>query len=336
MAHYSAAFQGHQGLEDMTSLDYYLTYDHAARSKTMLVSVVSGAAAGMVSEWMGSSFKLAATICILLIGAIEITRAWRYVQPPEKKKLAMDVPLLTRRSLVFLPVSAVLFLVFALLPTPVIEAAVITRRLKDTADNPTDPRSIKEAKQILVRAENSNIKLHPKVVENAGKKFLDAATSDPSAWTAALVFLDYRSYLNEPPPLLSAYYPVGTTDNPDHVEVFHILVRFPAGEKQAEFTTSFARTNIAVSARMDEIGSPEPQTAEKGPASLLAVGGAFILGGMYLRHVVLYDVEIHYDGGSLILDDVTFIHCRFVMHETKDSRSLASQVLTDRSIQFTA
>lgn len=78
----------------MTNLDYYLTYDHAARGRTMLLSVAAGAVMGMFSEWLGAPVKVSAILCFMVVGAVEIMISWRYVQPSEEKRLAMDVPLL--------------------------------------------------------------------------------------------------------------------------------------------------------------------------------------------------------------------------------------------------
>ena len=66
-------------------------------------------------------------------------------------------------------------------------------------------------------------------------------------------------------------------------------------------TTSIARTDIASSARLWLIAKPIKQTAELGPVSLLAVGGTVGLDGMEIAHVVFENVEVHYNGGPLIL-----------------------------------
>jgi hypothetical protein len=202
---------------------------------------------------------------------------------------------------------------------------------------PSDPKNAQETEHIIAQAKKSQIKIPQDVLKDTGGRFIDASNAFPDAWQAALAVVDYRSYLNGPnPPPLSAYYPLGMIGNPDHLEAFQIFVSYPKGRIPPQFTTSLARADMAFSARLDPIGHPLPQTAKKGAASILGVGGAFDLSGLYLRHVVLYDVEVHYNGGPLILEDVTFINCRFVMNETKDTRQLASQVLADRSVQFTA
>jgi hypothetical protein len=79
-----------------------------------------------------------------------------------------------------------------------IRADVSGMRLSQTATNPKDPRNIQEAKRVLREAEKNKVKIPPSVVEDTGKKFLEAAKDDPSAWGAALAFADYRSYLNLP------------------------------------------------------------------------------------------------------------------------------------------
>ena len=143
----------------MTNLDYYLDYDHSARNRTMLLSVVVGAAIGMVSEWLDAPLKIAVALCLLTIGAIEILRAWQYAQPAEKKRGTVDQSP-TRRSLLLVPLTAVLFIVLAFFPTSHVEAAVVERKLKRSAADPSDPENIQEVKRVLAQAEAAKIFTH--------------------------------------------------------------------------------------------------------------------------------------------------------------------------------
>jgi len=202
--------------------------------------------------------------------------------------------------------------------------------------NPSDPKKVQEAKLIISQAKATKTAIPSEIIKKTGDKFLEAAGTDPDAWGAALTLADYRSYLNGPKqPSLSGYYPFGTNGNPDHLESVWVIIPTPPGARSPDFTTSIARVDIAVAARIDVISKPLPQNAKKGPASLLGVGGAVDLSGMYLRHVVLYNVEIHYNGGPLMLDDVTFVSCHFVMNTTTDTRELVTRLLASQSVQFT-
>jgi|ERR1700677_1112173 len=137
----------------MTDLDYYLTYDHAARGRTTLLSVFIGAGAGMISESLGMSFKTAGIFCILMVGAVEVTRAWRYVQPAERRGVAAGFPSptlksATRRSLIFVPVSLLLLLdriadkVLAYRPKPKTKAAKRRKRRNQYAKRRRSESSI--------------------------------------------------------------------------------------------------------------------------------------------------------------------------------------------------
>jgi hypothetical protein len=208
-------------------------------------------------------------------------------------------------------------------------------RLSQAAADPADPKNIQEARLVLSEAKKTKTAIPATTIRAAGDKFIEVAQNDPQAWSAALAFVDYRSFLNGPnPPPLSAYYPLGMKENPDHVESFQIKLSLPNGAKLPEITSSLSRVNIAVSAHIDQIGNPLPQTAEKGAASLLAVGGALGLSGMSFQHVVLYNVEIHYDGGPVILQDVKFINCRFVMDNVDNGRALSSRILASSAVTF--
>jgi hypothetical protein len=50
---------------------------------------------------------------------------------------------------------------------------------------------------------------------------------------------------------------------------------------------------------------------------------------------VVYDgVEIHYSGGPMILENVVFISCKFVMDNTAPNRNLAEVLLASDRIDF--
>jgi hypothetical protein len=63
----------------MRDLNNYLTTAHAARGGTMLLSVATGAATGMVAQSWGVPLYLSFLMCILATGAVEVLRAKFYV-----------------------------------------------------------------------------------------------------------------------------------------------------------------------------------------------------------------------------------------------------------------
>jgi hypothetical protein len=83
---------------------------------------------------------------------------------------------------------------------------------------------------------------------------------------------------------------------------------------------------------MEKIGHPEPQPSTIGHQVFLLSGGTAVLDGMYMRHVVFADVEVHYNGAHTVLDDVLFINCRFVFDNNSNARDLVAKIITSQHI----
>jgi len=64
-----------------------------------------------------------------------------------------------------------------------------------------------------------------------------------------------------------------------------------------------------------------------GPKIYLGRAAELSLDGYYLRSVILEGMTIHYNGGSLILENVTFINCQFVMDNVDTGRQLGTELL---------
>jgi hypothetical protein len=185
---------------------------------------------------------------------------------------------------------------------------------------------------LVAVAQNQDVKITPKLVGETGARLVAASDKYAIAWDTAVAFVNYRSSLNK----LSAsgFYPLNYPEN-SGVKTYYVW-GIVHGKPRAEFTTSIKRVPIAISARYELIASPVKQVAEEGPETLLGIGGDLGLDGFYLRNIVLKDVTIHYNGGPLHLDNVTFINCKFVINNVNSGRGLGSQILADSKITFTA
>jgi hypothetical protein len=312
----------------MTNLDYYLTCDHTARRNTTMLSVLAGIGVGIVLEQSGVALKSAAIGTILVIGAVEVTRAWRYVQPADKTQSAPDLQSRTRRSLILAPLAALLFLVVSFLPVPRIEAAVLERRIKDSSDDPFDPQNMKEAEQALIHAEASNVKLQPNVVEKAGKKFLEAAKDDPNAWKTASAFLDYRSFLNadsEPPLNESDLVPGDET----HYRTFSV------NPTTSSKMYAYGRAAKAQAARLNTIGADFNKNLPEGNASVVVEGDTVIIDYMDMKNVTFRNVNIIYSGGAVIMNNVCFVHCTMGLAQNVTGKLLAAKLLESPCVTFT-
>jgi hypothetical protein len=207
-----------------------------------------------------------------------------------------------------------------------IESQMVALRALIASTAPTRPQNQNAAKQLLAEASKGRIPAIPStIVEEAGSSFVAASAQEPAAWPVALQFIGYRTSLNNSLVQLSQYKPIDNNNSPPT----RFLNRVPDGKSLPRMSSLGGPVPISESARMEPIGSALPQTAEIGTKSVLEVGGAITLDGQYLRHVVLKDVEVHYSGSSpVILEDVMFINCTFVMENDDRTRALGETLLS--------
>jgi hypothetical protein len=322
----------------MKNLDYYLTCDHDARAKTTFMSVTIGTAAGAVAIQFDLSPKAVGIICIAAAGLVEIVRAWGYKQPDERKEKNLKSVFRLRRSLILAPVSAMLFVAFAFLPVPKIEAAVIERKLRESADDPLQQQNIRDTTRALIHAETSDIKLHPSVVESTGKKFIEASKKSPDAWETAQQYLDYRSFLNStfvPSPgqltiWKDSHYQTSLNVKPNPIVGEHLPVR--------ALSVSFAGGYVSPenSSRLEALSSP--QSEGSGIGLFVVDGGADIiaLDGMYMKNVIVRNSDVSYDGGPTRLENVYFVNCNFHFQRTPLAIDLGKAMLTSAPVSFPA
>jgi hypothetical protein len=293
----------------MTNLDYYLTSGHSARSKTTFIAIAVGAGSGMFSEWLGAPLKLAAVVCILVIGAVEIARAWQYAQPAKRKRIVdADLPSASRRSLILAPVSTFLFIIVEFLPVPKIEAAVMDRRLqKATGGNPPYDKVDK----LVTSAIHNEIPASPKSIDAAKHQVAQALTTDvaPAARESA----------------------TGTLARLEGYKVFsqNLIARKPQ---------SYVNIQNAVAYRTLE--PPYPHAWVLGIGATEEVAKATLVYRVRIKDlsqeidwfkwvdIVFEDSTILYYGGDIYLANVTFKNCKVdVIHFLDPNPDLTKRVV---------
>jgi hypothetical protein len=183
-------------------------------------------------------------------------------------------------------------------------------------------------------AQSAKLKLSPQTIQWVGEKLLDVSLMDRTARDAARDCLGYRSFLNvtddpQPTPATgkSSYREVvKIKPNPDHPELHPAF--------QVMFAGGYAAP--AESARLELLSKPQPAGSE---FSFFVINGnvdTIILDGMYMRHVVVRNADLQYDGGPLQLDDVYFVNCLFHSRFkiTPTSVKLGQQILRKPSTSF--
>ncbi len=177
-----------------------------------------------------------------------------------------------------------------------------------------------------------HIPVPAEAVKAIGEKALKLSTGNQAsskiAWNVVLNLVAYRSTINI---RLKPKGPVGPLQpglwkyryNPVRGLLVPHLSFFP----QAGVPTEQA-------ARFDHIGTNLNKNMHFAPALLLATGGATRLDGMDIENVIFEDVEIHYAGAPLILKNVVFINCKFVIENIPFGRELGQQLLASGTINF--
>lgn len=77
-----------------------------------------------------------------------------------------------------------------------LKAVVASIHLAQVSSTPTNPQSSKEAQTLLDAAKAKNIRLSNDAIVEAGKRFVEASTTNADAWNAVLKLLDYKSLNN--------------------------------------------------------------------------------------------------------------------------------------------
>jgi hypothetical protein len=89
-------------------------------------------------------------------------------------------------------------------------------------------------------------------------------------------------------------------------------------------------------ARADPIGQDSNASIKYQPSWLIVTGGATSLDGEHFRNVVFDNVEVHYSGAPIVLENVTFISCVFVFDNNDRGRGLGQALLASGNINFRA
>jgi hypothetical protein len=193
---------------------------------------------------------------------------------------------------------------------------------------------IKSISLILDTARQSAIKLDAASVKQAGETTLRLASNPPltqAAWQATNSVLSYRSYLNQgsqpgtnqAQPVDPSKYHFGVTvlSTPNYVgpmlKVWQIGVAPPEN-----------------SARLETLANPNPTGTGMQAVMIEAVSGPIELDGSRMKHVIILNSIILYQGGPLELEDVRFVNCQFQLMSIPANTALAQDILSSDVVNF--
>lgn len=207
--------------------------------------------------------------------------------------------------------------------------------VSSAGSTPNNPASQAQARDIIAETEKNPAKRLPEpIVQIVGTQFIEASSNDPGAWNVGLDFLAYRSRFN------ASLLQVGTAEQIATTPAFNEgpSARFfnaPPGYPGPNFSASVSRDQSALLGLL-EVGIPgnPPPGIGRGKQVILGEGGAILLDGMIMRHVVLRKTAVFYNGGDTSLEDVIFVDCTFVLKNEPAARLFALAVLGQSQVRF--
>lgn len=185
---------------------------------------------------------------------------------------------------------------------------------------PVTKQTVKQAADVVASAKQTGEKLNPELVSAAGQKLAEAAVEQPEAWSAALAFVDYKSFAN----VIPSHIPTG--EGADQYGLKFALDT-PSGMTRPVLHAR-GREPKATEAQLEPIGEPTNLTNQIGVRYIYLDGGAIQLDGLRLRSVVLRNVHVYYQGGPVQLTSVYFINCTFEMKPDRNTQRFAIAALS--------
>jgi len=168
-------------------------------------------------------------------------------------------------------------------------------RLEKDAANPSAENSVKDTRRIIGEATAAKVRVSREVLASTGQKFIDAAQTMPTAWDAVPDFLSYASFLNtyENLPALG---PLRDFTTYGFNIPTHDSLRVPT-------MSHYGTVPISKAALLDRIGQHKNITNNNGDAFVVLADGEVLLDGMSMKHVILRNITVYYDGGPVILEE---------------------------------
>jgi hypothetical protein len=214
------------------------------------------------------------------------------------------------------------------------ETNIYGLRASQASQNPTDPKNIAQSKSVLAAARLAKLKIDEQVVKDAGTRFIEAAAHAPQAWDAAQAFLDYRSYLNvdivpklTPATGKSKYQPsVTSIPNPE----------YPGTQRAYSISFAGGYATPDKSARLETLTNPQSEGSEFAFFKIEGGMDTIVLDGEYMKHVIVQNADVQYDGGPIRLEDVYFVNCTFhsKFKLTPTTIRLGREILTAAAVTF--
>jgi hypothetical protein len=188
-------------------------------------------------------------------------------------------------------------------------------------------------KQTVIAATKENVTVPIEDIKAIGKNAIEASSGNSKqaslAWQIVLNLVSYHSSFNS---MYKPTAPLIPLRNGVAFKYYYLSAKkndFPKAEITRE-----AGVPSKQAARYDFIGVDQNLDKPLGPAFLILTGGSVILDGFHIRNAIFEGVEIHYVGGPVILENVIFINCTFVIDNNDPGRRLGENMLASSFVNF--
>jgi hypothetical protein len=190
--------------------------------------------------------------------------------------------------------------------------------------------------------QKSKTKLDQRAVAQLGDSILAfVSSSDPQisklSRQTAVKLADYRTILNED--AVSHTIKAAKSVSHEGYPYFDVEARAVGGGigKLVVCIDKTKTVPFSEAARYERIGSPNP-TGLPGYEYVVVsgIGTEIRLDGHRLKNVIIHDVDVVYEGGPLIMENVSFVNCmfRFPSNLTPNADQLTAAILSSPAVSF--
>jgi hypothetical protein len=177
-----------------------------------------------------------------------------------------------------------------------------------------------ELRSLATIAKTESVTVKPETVQKVGNKLIEVGTS--AAWSAALDFVNYKSFLN-----VSLAVKFNNVIGTGTLKTEYVT-NSPAGLGTPHFGVLGA-VPTEQAAQLLQIGKPDPNgSSPLGNDWIIADGGGLTIDNMQMKKVILRNVYISYSGGPLRMQDVYFINCTFAVKQQPNGQRLVAAALS--------
>ena len=219
-----------------------------------------------------------------------------------------------------------------------IEAALINRKLKRLGDpKKMDTNAIELVTSAITYAKDNNLPADPNDISSAGMSFLDLGPARPKAWEAAQSYLAYRTTFNRDLTAVQSAQEIATTQVDPKLlsEQQSYTIHAPDGFPLPTRLSFGGNVPAERAAQMNLFGQEnENANATRHDEVLLIDGGGFYIDHIVMKHVIFRDSTIIYQGDPVVMEDVIFVNCTFLLNNAPSAIAFARQVFTNTAINF--